>query len=295
MYTSGTSGRPKGVMVEQRSIMQLVIEAGYIEIRADDRILQTGSLAFDAATFEIWGALLNGASVYVAPRHTFLRADALQTLIRREHITILFLTTALFNQLAGESSDVFEGVRVLLTGGERVSASHMMRVRQRYPGLELLHVYGPTENTTFTTAFRVDARFETDVPIGSPVGTSTVSVLSADLESQPAGVLGELCTGGGGLARGYLNDPSLTAEKFIPDPAGDGARLYRTGDLARWSSEHGSEPVLEFWSRTDDQVKIRGFRVELGEIEARLREIDGVADAAVIVKNEAQTSKFLIA
>jgi fengycin family lipopeptide synthetase C len=282
-------------MVEQRSIMQLVIEAGYIEIRADDRILQTGSLAFDAATFEIWGALLNGASVYVAPRHTFLRADALQTLIRREHITILFLTTALFNQLAGESSDVFEGVRVLLTGGERVSASHMMRVRQRYPGLELLHVYGPTENTTFTTAFRVDARFETDVPIGSPVGTSTVSVLSADLESQPAGVLGELCTGGGGLARGYLNDPSLTAEKFTPDPAGDGARLYRTGDLTRWSSEHGSEPVLEFWSRTDDQVKIRGFRVELGEIEARLREIDGVADAAVIVKNEAQTSKFLIA
>jgi non-ribosomal peptide synthetase component F len=129
MYTSGTSGRPKGVMVEQRSIIQLVIEAGYIEIRADDRILQTGSLAFDAATFEIWGALLNGASVYVAPRHTFLRADALQTLIRREHITILVLTTALFNQLAGESSDVFEGVRVLLTGGERVSASHMMRVR----------------------------------------------------------------------------------------------------------------------------------------------------------------------
>jgi diaminobutyrate--2-oxoglutarate aminotransferase len=295
MYTSGTSGRPKGVMIEQRSIVQLVIDAGYIQIRASDRILQAGSLAFDAATFEIWGALLNGASVYVAPKDVFLRPDRLAALIRHEHITILFLTTALFNQLTDASINVFEGVRVLLTGGECVSANHMMRLRRHYPGLELLHVYGPTENTTFTTSFPVDGEFELDVPIGRPIGRNTVSVLNSAWRPQPVGVPGELCTGGLGLARGYLNDPGLTAEKFIPNPAGNGERIYRTGDLACWIPEHGPDPVLEFRGRIDDQVKIRGFRIEPGEVEARLREIACVRDAAVIVQNTEQTGKSLVA
>jgi diaminobutyrate--2-oxoglutarate aminotransferase len=295
MYTSGTSGRPKGVMIEHRSIVRLVIEAGYIEICSDDRILQTGSLAFDAATFEIWGALLNGALVYLAPRDVFLRPDALKAIIRREHITILFLTTVLFNQLTDESSNIFAGIRVLLTGGERVSAGHIARVRRLYPDLELLHVYGPTENTTFSTAFRVDSEFELDVPIGLPIGHSTAFVLSTDLRQQPIGVPGELCTGGWGLARGYLNDAAMTAEKFIPDSAGNGTRVYRTGDLVRWSREYGPEPVLEFCGRIDDQVKVRGFRIEPGEIEARLREINGVHDATVVTQSAEHGSGSLVA
>jgi diaminobutyrate--2-oxoglutarate aminotransferase len=282
MYTSGTSGHPKGVMIEHRAIIRLVIDAGYVELRPDDRILQTGSLAFDAATFEIWGALLNGASVHIAPRDAFLRPQPMKAIIEQEGITILFLTTVLFNQLAGKSDRVFDGVRVLLTGGERVSAMHMMNVRSRYPHLELLHVYGPTENTTFSTAFRVRGEYAIDVPIGVPIAGSTALVLSRDLRIQSPGGIGELCTGGSGLARGYLNDPALTAEKFVPNPNGNGERIYRSGDLARWATEYGSVPVLQFCGRIDDQVKIRGYRVEPGEIEAHLRRIEGVRDAAVV-------------
>jgi fengycin family lipopeptide synthetase E len=295
MYTSGTSGRPKGVLIEHRGIVRLVIDAGYIEIAPNDRLLQAGSVAFDAATFEIWGALLNGASVYLAPKDVLLRPAALQDLIRRRSITVAFLTTVLFNQLADASDEIFHGLRVLLTGGERVSGKHISRVRRQYPQMALWHVYGPTENTTFTTAFAVDREFDLDVPIGAPIARTVVSVLGPDLEKLPPGVAGELCTGGDGLSRGYLNNPALTAERFIPDPAGDGARMYRTGDRARWSQAFGIEPVLEFCGRIDAQVKIRGFRIEPGEIEARLREIDGIRDAAVVTRPDVDGGKSLVA
>jgi fengycin family lipopeptide synthetase E len=295
MYTSGTSGRPKGVLIEHRGIVRLVIDAGYIEILPNDRFLQAGSMAFDAATFEIWGALLNGASVYLAPKDVLLRPAALQDLIRRESITVAFLTTVLFNQLADASDEIFQGLRVLLTGGEQVSGRHISRVRRQYPELALLHVYGPTENTTFTTAFPVDRQFDLDVPIGAPIGRTTVSVLGLDLEPLLPGIVGELCAGGEGLSRGYLNNPSLTAERFIPDPAGNGARMYRTGDLARWSRAHGKEAVIDFCGRIDDQVKIRGFRIEPGEIEARLRDIAGIRDAAVVTHTGPDGGKSLVA
>jgi amino acid adenylation domain-containing protein len=295
MYTSGTSRRPKGVLIEHRGIVRLVIDAGYIEIGPNDRLLQAGSMAFDAATFEIWGALLNGASVYLAPKDVFLRPAALQDLIHRKSITVAFLTTVLFNQLADDPDEIFRGLRVLLTGGERVSARHISRVRRQYPEMALWHVYGPTENTTFTTAFPVDHEFELDVPIGAPIGHTTVSVLGPDLRPLLPGIVGELCAGGDGLSRGYLNDPALTAERFVPDPAGDGARIYRTGDLACWSREFGREPVVEFCGRIDAQMKIRGFRVEPGEIEARLREIEGIRDAAVVTHSAPDGGKSLVA
>jgi diaminobutyrate-2-oxoglutarate transaminase len=293
MYTSGTSGRPKGVMIEHRGIIRLVIDSDYIEIRPNDRILQTGSLAFDASTFEIWGALLNGAMVHIASRDALLRAHSMRATISQEGITILFLTTVLFNRFAVESSAIFDAVRVVLTGGERASALHIMAVRSQYPNLELLHVYGPTENTTFSTAFRVKGEFSVDVPIGSPIACSTALVLDQDLRLQLPGTMGELCTGGSGLARGYLNDSALTAEKFIPHPDGNGERIYRSGDLARWTTEYGSEPVLHFCGRVDDQVKIRGYRVELGEIEAHLRQFDGVQDVAVVLNADAANSTLV--
>jgi diaminobutyrate--2-oxoglutarate aminotransferase len=295
MHTSGTTGRPKGVMIEHRSVVRLVIEPGYFEIGPDDRILQTGSLAFDAATFEVWGALLNGASVFLAPHEAFLQPEALRKLIDEQGITILFLTTMLFNQLVDSRTDVFAGLRVLLTGGERVSALHMMRHRCRHPEIKLFHVYGPTENTTFTTAFLVEKQFDVDVPIGSPIAGNSAFILDAQLREQPIGTIGQLCAGGSGLARGYLNDPGLTAEKFIPHPSTDGQRIYQTGDLARLSVEHGSKPVFEYCDRIDSQIKIRGFRIEPGEIEARLREISGVKDAVIVADALQDGSRSLVA
>ena len=295
MYTSGTSGRPKGVLIEHRGVVRLVIDAGYIQITPNDCFLQAGSLAFDAATFEIWGALLNGASVYLAPKDVLLRPAALQDLIRRKSITVAWFTSALFNQLANASDGVFQGLRVLLTGGERVSAIQISRVRHQYPELTLLNGYGPTENTTFTTVFSVDRAFDLDVPIGVPIRRTTVSVLGRDMRPMLPGIVGELCTGGDGLSRGYLNDPALTAERFVPDPAGSGARMYRTGDLARWIRGAGKDPVVEYCGRTDDQVKIRGFRIEPGEIEARLREIAGIRDAAVVTHSGPEGNKSLVA
>jgi amino acid adenylation domain-containing protein len=295
MYTSGTSGRPKGVLIEHRGIVRLVIDAGYIEILPSDRFLQAGSLAFDAATFEIWGALLNGASVYLAPKDVLLRPAALQDLIRRESITVAWFTAVLFNQLADASDEIFRGLRVLLTGGDRVSARHISRVRRQYPELTLLNGYGPTENTTFTTVFPVDREFDLDVPIGVPIRRTTVSVLGPDLRPLRPGIVGELCTGGDGLSRGYLNDPALTAQRFVPDPGGHGARMYRTGDLARWSRGAGKGPVVEYCGRIDAQVKIRGFRIEPSEIEARLREIAGIRDAVVVTHSGPDGDKSLVA
>lgn len=291
IYTSGTSGRPKGVMVEHRSIVRLVRDTNYIRIQEDDRILQTGSLAFDASTFEIWGALLNGAAVCFPDTAELLNAGEFEKLLRRDGITTLFLTTSLFNLYSGLNPEMFQGLRTLLTGGEKVSVLHMNKVRTHCPGLRLLHVYGPTENTTFTTFFPVDAPCEGDVPIGRPISNTTVHILDENLRPVRIGVQGELYAGGDGLARGYLNDNELTAAKFVSDPRHPGERLYRTGDLARWLPD-GS---VQFVARSDLQIKVRGFRIEPAEIEQQIRLHPGVQDVAVVGKSRAGESLELCA
>ncbi len=265
-FTSGTSGNPKGVLVEHRAVVRLVRATDYVNLDAQTRTLQTGSLAFDASTFEIWGPLLNGGAVCLPQGIDFLSVTELSRLIRANGITTIFLTTGLFNQLVEADIGAFAGLKTLFSGGEKVSPRHFNSLRAAYPELALKHVYGPTENTTFSTCLTVDRDYARDIPIGRPISNSTAYVFDERRRLLGPGATGELYVGGDGLARGYLNAVALTQEKFVPHPMRPGERLYRTGDLARWTP--GGE--LEFLGRIDSQVKVRGYRIEPGEIERQL-------------------------
>ena len=281
IYTSGTSGKPKGVMVPHRAIVRLVRDTNFVRLDASDRCLQTGSLAFDASTFEIWGMLLNGGTFSRPPERVILDSVAMSSLIRKHGITTMWLTSSLFNQHVDNDVRLFDGLKSLLVGGEKLSVSHVNTVRAAYPALTIINGYGPTENTTFTTCHRIERTYHEDIPIGKAIANTQVMILDARGELVPVGVAGEICAGGDGLARGYLGDAALTAEKLVPHPFECGQRLYRTGDLGRWTADG----TVEFLGRVDDQVKIRGYRVEPAEIEARLREQKDVKDALVLSRN----------
>ncbi len=269
IYTSGSTGTPKGVRALHRGVIRLVSSPNYADLTPDDRVMAFAPISFDASTLEIWGALLNGGTVVVAPAGP-LSIEDLGSFIEDAGITTLWLTAALFHELVDSRIESFAGVRQLLAGGDVLSASHARRVLEAFPDCLVINGYGPTENTTFTACHRMtsaDALGST-VPIGRPISNSTTYVLGPSGELMPIGVPGELFTGGDGVADGYLNRPELTAERFVRDPftRRTGGRLYRTGDLALWRPDG----TLEFLGRADQQVKIRGYRVELGEIEAQL-------------------------
>ncbi len=291
IYTSGTTGQPKGVLVEHRSILRLVLDTNYIRLGPSDRILMTGALSFDASTFEIWGALLNGGALCRPPERGVLDPAVMKALIREQGITTLWLTASLCHQLADADLTLFAGLKHLLAGGEKLSAPHFARIRAAHPGLTVINGYGPTENTTFTTCHVIERDYPQDIPIGRPIANTQVYLLDGRFGLVPPGAAGEICAGGDGLARGYLNDPALTEEKFIAHPFRPGERLYRTGDLGRWREDG----VVEFIGRRDLQVKIRGFRIELGEIETRLRQQEGVRAAAVLARDLGEPSLTLVA
>ncbi len=276
-FTSGTSGMPKGVLIEHRAVVCLVRGTNYVELDEQTRILQTGSLAFDASTFEIWGPLLNGGAVCLPQGLDFLSVKELSRLIRANGITTIFLTTGLFNQLVEADIGAFAGLRTLFSGGEKVSPRHFNSLRAAYPELALKHVYGPTENTTFSTCQTVDRDYGRDIPIGRPISNTTAYVFDDQRRLLGPGATGELYVGGDGLARGYLNAEALTREKFVPHPLRPGERLYRTGDLARWTPSG----ELEFLGRIDSQVKVRGHRIEPGEVERQLCRHPQVREAIV--------------
>jgi amino acid adenylation domain-containing protein/non-ribosomal peptide synthase protein (TIGR01720 family) len=295
MYTSGSTGAPKGVGVPRRAIVELTAGARYVEIRPTDRIAQAANLAFDAATFEIWGALLNGACIVGIPKEVALHPPELARRLRREAVTVLFLTTALFNQVAREEPRAFRTLHHLLFGGEAVNPIWVRRVLEAGPPGRLLHVYGPTECTTFASWHPVadvpaDA---TSVPIGRPIARTELHVLGRDLAPVPPGATGELFIGGTRLARGYHRQGGPTAERFVPSPlpGAAGERLYRTGDQVRRLADGG----IEFLGRIDQQVKLRGFRIELGEIEAELRGARSVRDAVVVVREDTPGDRRLVA
>lgn len=280
MYTSGSTGKPKGVMIENKSIVRLVKNTNYITFEKNDRILQTGSIVFDACTFEIWGALLNGLELYIIKKEDLLDALSLNRFIRDNKITVLWLTAPLFNQLSEENPYMFEHVRAVLTGGDVLSCTHINLVRKCNPNLTIINGYGPTENTTFSCCFPIDKNYKKSIPIGKPIANSTGYIISVDGNLQPIGIPGELWVGGDGVARGYLNRPDLTMDKFINNPYKSG-RIYKTGDLVKWRPDG----TIDFLGRIDSQIKIRGFRVELSEITSIISQYKDIKEAYTIFKS----------
>ncbi len=293
MFTSGTTGKPKGVCVTHRNIVRLVRGADYVDVTPSDIFLQFAPLAFDASTFEIWGPLLNGARLVVYPHNVPTAAELARTL--DEHrVTILWLTAGFFHYMVENELPAVARVRQVLAGGDVLSVSHVQKLLDAKQDGWVVNGYGPTENTTFTCCHRMKAgeRVSGSVPIGRPIANTRSYILDSNGAPAPIGVAGELFAAGDGVALGYLGDSALTAEKFVPDPFGSGpnARMYRTGDLARWRSDG----VVEFLGRRDRQVKVRGFRIELEEIEDALRRCANVDDAAVILKRDASGSNALV-
>ncbi|MEM7483549.1 MAG: amino acid adenylation domain-containing protein, partial [Acidobacteriota bacterium] len=284
IYTSGSTGRPKGVGIPHRGITRLVLETNYITLSPRDRVGQAANTAFDAATLEIWGPLLTGGCIVEVPRDTSLVPRDLAAALRRFRVNTLFLTTALFNQTIREAPDAFAHIDNLMVGGETADPAWMRRMLGNGSPRRFIHVYGPTENTTYTTGYQVRqiAEDAATVPIGAAIANSTVFVLDQSLWPVAAREVGELLTGGDGLARNYWQRPRLTAGRFVPDPfAGQpGGRLYRTGDLTRWLDDG----VVDYVGRVDHQIKLRGFRVELGEIEAALAAHPQVTESAVLLQ-----------
>lgn len=289
MYTSGTTGKPKGTIITDQNITKLVINPDYVCFE-DVSILQTGSMTFDASTFEIWGALLNGGKLHLVSEENLMDIQRLKAEIRNNEINTMFVTTALFNQLLDLSPNLFKGVTQVLTGGENASEKHFRKFMNAYEQEKLIHVYGPTECTTFSTYYLVDSCDDlSSLPIGKPISNTTAYILDGN-HICGIGMPGELCIGGMGVSEGYLNNEKLTAEKFTQNPYYPEEKMYRTGDLARWRADGN----IEFLGRIDTQVKIRGFRIEIGEIENALRTLSKVEDVCVIVR-ENQGIKYLCA
>ena len=274
---------PKGVAVPQRAVIRLISDPTFASLGPGERLLQLAPVAFDASTLEIWGALLTGATVVVAPPGP-LGLSEIASLLRTAGVTVAWLTAGLFHQLAEADIDAIAGVPVVLAGGDVLNPDTVRAVLAARRGRPLVNGYGPTENTTFTACHVMTdpSQVGPTVPIGRPIQHTTVHVLDQRGRPAPIGVTGELYTGGDGLARGYAGDAAATARAFVPDPSGHGTRLYRTGDLARWRADG----TLEFVGRLDDQIKIRGFRVEPGEVAAVLRAHPGVRESVVLVAGE---------
>ena len=295
IYTSGSTGEPKGVVVPNLAVNRLVLNTDYIQLSSSDRIAQASNVSFDAATFEIWGALLNGAKLIGIHKEVILSPQKLANHIKQHQITTLFLTTALFNQIAKQVPDAFSLLRNLLFGGEASDPKVVREVLAQGCPTRLLHVYGPTENTTFSSWYLVESVDEgtTTIPIGRSIANSQMYILDPHIQAVPVGILGEIYVAGAGLASGYLNRPELTTEKFINHSFTElqSIRLYKTGDLGKYLPDGN----IEILGRSDFQVKIRGFRIELGEIETALRLQEDVRETIVIACDDERGSKQLVA
>src|SRR5579859_1498817 len=292
MYTSGSTGVPKGVAVTHRNVLSLAFSNNWRE-KSLERVLFHSSHAFDASTFEMWVPLLRGKQVIVAPPGE-LDSAVYKRLFQTEKVTSTFLTATLFNALVQEAPECFAGVPEIWAGGDVVPAAAVQRLHKHCPETLVCNGYGPTETTTFATCYAASGpeKLTTNVPIGRAMDNHQVYVLDSTFQPVPVSVPGELFIAGDGVARGYLGRPDLTAERFVPVPFGSfGGRMYRTGDRVRWR-EDGQ---IEFLGRTDQQVKLRGYRIELAEIEAALLRCSGVGQAAVIMHSGSRGEKRLVA
>ncbi len=281
MYTSGSTGEPKGIEISHGAILRLVIDARFMSLTARETMLAAAPLGFDASTLEIWGPLLSGGSC--ALHEEVPTGRALARTIEELRVSSAWLTSALFNAVVDEDPLILKGLQQLLIGGEALSVPHVRRAQSALPGLTLINGYGPTECTTFSTTFKIPhdlAEHVQRIPIGRPINDTSAHIVGPNLDPLPMGAVGELVIGGRGLAKGYRHRPELSAERFVADPFAAGQRLYRTGDRARFL-EGG---VIDFLGRVDGQVKIRGYRIEPGEIEAAIASLDGITTSAVIAE-----------
>ncbi|MFJ6198026.1 amino acid adenylation domain-containing protein [Micromonospora sp. NPDC092111] len=293
VYTSGSTGRPKGIGITHRGLVRTVHDGDYLTLDPGDRVAFAANPVFDAATFEVWATLVAGATLVVTPPDVALTPAALAAHLTRHRVTTLFLTTALFHQVARERPDALSGLRHVLFGGEAADPAAVDALLAHGGPDRLLHLYGPAESTTFATWHEITAPSggRGAVPIGRPMHHTTAYVVDERLRPVPVGVVGELLLGGAGLARGYVGGARRTAERFLPDPFGPpGGRVYRTGDLVRWAADG----VLEFVGRADGQVKVRGFRVEPGEIETVVRRHPAVRDAVVLARPDRSGALSLV-
>jgi amino acid adenylation domain-containing protein len=286
LYTSGSTGQPKGVVIPHRAIARLVLNNGYAHFQCSDRIAFAANPAFDASTLEVWAALLNGGCIVVIAQAVLLDPEAFSQQLQHHAVNVLFLPTGLFHQYADALGQLFTRLRYLMVGGDVVDPRIIARVLQRGAPQHLINAYGPTETTTMASAHEVRevAAATSIIPIGRPISNTQIYILDAHREPAPIGVVGEIHIGGAGVARGYLNRPELTAARFVADPfvGSSDARMYRSGDLGRYLANG----TIEFLGRNDFQAKIRGFRIEPGEIEVQLARHPALLDALVLVRDE---------
>lgn len=297
LYTSGSTGSPKGVVVPHRAVIRLVRGANYMDFRSDEIFLLAAPLSFDASTLEVWGPLLNGATLVIPDSGASGLTGLVQVArtVREQGVTTLWLTAGLFQVMVDEHMADMKGLRNLLAGGDVLSVAHVRRAFEALPKTRLINGYGPTENTTFTTCHTI-TQADLDgapIPIGRPIANTTVYILDAHGQLAPIGVPGEILTGGDGLARGYLNNTELTSEKFIPNPlpGHETDILYRTGDRGRWRANG----TIEFLGRSDRQIKIRGVRIEPEEVETALLGHPLIAACRVGIHGMTADEKVLVA
>ncbi|WP_143267284.1 amino acid adenylation domain-containing protein, partial [Amycolatopsis thailandensis] len=288
MYTSGSTGEPKGVVATHRDVVRLALDRCW---GTAARVLFHAPHAFDASSYELWVPLLSGGTVVIAPDER-VDAASIRRSISAHGLTHIHVTAGLLRALADDDPGCFAGVREVLTGGDVVTADAVRQVLEAGSGVVVRHLYGPTEVTLCATQHEIAEAAEAGValPIGRPLDNTRVYVLDDGLNVVPVGVAGELYVAGAGIARGYVNRAQSTAERFVACPYGTGGRMYRTGDLARWTPDGR----LVFAGRADDQVKIRGFRVEPGEVEAVLAGHPAVARATVVVREDVPGDKRLV-
>jgi amino acid adenylation domain-containing protein len=294
IYTSGSTGQPKGSLIPNRSIPGYMFGTEHVDYQRQT-ILQHSSISWDPLTLELWSSLLRGGRC-VMYRESLLNAQDIEEVIQRYGITLLWLPSSLYAAVIDERPQALAGLAQLLIGGDTLSVPHVQRGVECLPQTQLVNGYGPSECTVFSSCYRIPGYLPAhmrSIPIGTAAGDRRLYVLDATMRLVPVGVPGQLYVSGPALARGYLNQPDLTAERFLANPYGDepGTRMYQTGDLVRWSSAG----LLEFLGRVDQQVKIRGFRIEPGEIETALRQQPNVRDAVVLTAERAGGGKELIA
>jgi len=295
MYTSGSTGLPKGVAIPHRGILRLLFGISYARLGPNETVLHASSPSFDLTTFELWGPLLHGGRCVLFPGRV-PTPDALRDVIEKHGVTTIWLTGSLFNSIVDATPESLGGVQQLLVGGEALSVPHVRRAAEALPSTQIINGYGPTEATTFACCYHLPGPPEADatsIPIGRPIANTRVYVLDRHRQPVPIGVPGELWIAGDGLARGYVGRPELTAERFVVQRLSQTLeeRLYRTGDLVRWLGDG----TLEFLGRLDDQVKVRGFRVELGEIEVTLARHPRVRESVVVARRGPDGEMGLVA